>query len=157
MLEPLANPFIAVSKKYLSALSKLVTQLSLDRYHYVLILIDSHDGNLTQKALAEILHIDKSYMVTILDYLEERAYVMRKKNPQDRREQLIILTSKALNCIPKIRVAIKELNERAFHNISESNIQIFNEVLTTIQFNLIEIDMTADSEEKTHSLLKNYN
>ncbi len=74
MLEPLANPFIAVSKKYLSALSKLVTQISIDRYHYVLILIDSHERSLTQKALAEILHIDKSYMVTILDYLEERGY-----------------------------------------------------------------------------------
>ena len=72
MLEPLANPFIAVSKKYLNALSKMVAQLSIDRYHYVLILIDSNDENLTQKALAEILHIDKSYMVTILDYLEER-------------------------------------------------------------------------------------
>ena len=155
MLEPLANPFIAVSKKYLSALAKLVTQLSIDRYHYVLILIDSHNENLTQKALAEILHIDKSYMVTILDYLEERGYVMRKKKPQDRREQLIRLTSKAQSCIPIIIESIKELNERAFHNISESNKQLFNEVLTTIQFNLI--DLTPELEEKTHSILKNYN
>jgi hypothetical protein len=43
----------------------------------------------------------------------------------------------------------------AFHNICESNKQIFNEVLTTIQFNLI--DITPDLEEKTHSILKNYN
>lgn len=155
MLEPLANPFIAVSKKYLNALSKMVAQLSIDRYHYVLILIDSNDENLTQKALAEILHIDKSYMVTILDYLEERGYVMREKNPQDRREQLIRLTEKAQSCIPIIRQAIKELNEMAFHNIRESNKQIFNEVLTTIQYNLI--DITPDLEEKTHSILKNYN
>lgn len=155
MLEPLANPFIAVSKKYLSALAKLVTQLSIDRYHYVLILIDSHKGNLTQKALAEILHIDKSYMVTILDYLEERDMVMRKKNPEDRREQLIKLTSRAENCLPVIRDAIRELNERAFQNISESNKQLFNEVLTSIQFNLI--DLTPELEEKTHSILKNYN
>jgi MarR family transcriptional regulator for hemolysin len=155
MLEPLANPFIAVSKKYLNALSKMVAQLSIDRYHYVLILIDSNDENLTQKALAEILHIDKSYMVTILDYLEERGYVMREKNPQDRREQLIRLTEKAQSCIPIIRQAIKELNEMAFHNICESNKQIFNEVLTTIQYNLI--DITPDLEEKTHSILKNYN
>ena len=69
MLEPLANPFIAVSKKYLSTLSKMVAQISIDRYHYVLILLDSHDENLTQKALSEILNIDKSYMATILDYL----------------------------------------------------------------------------------------
>jgi len=155
MLEPLANPFIAVSKKYLSALSKMVAQLSIDRYHYVLILLDSHDENLTQKALAEILNIDKSYMATILDYLEEKGFVIREKNPNDRREQLIKLTKLAQVSIPVIKEAIKKLNERAFHNICQSNKQLFNEVLSTIQENLI--DTSPESQVKTHSLLKNYN
>lgn len=155
MLEPLANPFIAVSKKYLSALSKMVAQLSIDRYHYVLILLDSHDENLTQKALAEILNIDKSYMATILDYLEEKGFVIREKNPNDRREQLIKLTKLAQVSIPVIKEAIKKLNERAFHNICQSNKQLFNEVLSTIQENLI--DISPESQRKTHSLLKNYN
>ncbi len=155
MLEPLANPFIAVSKKYLSALSKMVAQLSIDRYHYVLILLDSHDENLTQKALAEILNIDKSYMATILDYLEEKGFVIREKNPTDRREQLIKLTKLAQVSIPIIKEAIMKLNERAFHNICQSNKQLFNEVLNTIQENLI--DPSPKLQGKTHSLLKNYN
>lgn len=155
MLEPLANPFIAVSKKYLSALSKMVAQLSIDRYHYVLILLDSHDENLTQKALAEILNIDKSYMATILDYLEEKGFVVREKNPTDRREQLIKLTKLAQVSIPLIKEAITKLNERAFHNICQSNKQLFNEVLNTIQENLI--DPSPKLQGKTHSLLKNYN
>ena len=155
MLEPLANPFIAVSKKYLSALSKMVAQLSIDRYHYVLILLDSHDENLTQKALAEILNIDKSYMATILDYLEEKGFVIREKNPTDRREQLIKLTKLAQVSIPLIKEAITKLNERAFHNICQSNKQLFNEVLHTIQENLI--DPSPELQVKTQSLLKNYN
>ena len=155
MLEPLANPFIAVSKKYLSALSKMVTQLSIDRYHYVLILIDSNNENLTQKALAEILHIDKSYMVTILDYLEEKGYVMREKNPHDRREQLIRLTPLAHNNIPIIKNAIKELNKKAFQDICESKKLLFIEVLTSIQHNLV--DNVPELQEKSHSILKNYN
>ncbi|MDP3468972.1 MAG: MarR family transcriptional regulator [Daejeonella sp.] len=155
MIEPLANPFIAVSKKYLSALSKMVPQLPIDRYHYVLLLIDSHDRILTQKALSEILHIDKSYMVTILDYLEEKGYVKREKNPQDRREQLIRLTSSAKSSLPIIRAAIKELNAIAFQNICDSNKLLFTELLTTIQQNLL--DISADSLEKTHPILKNYN
>ncbi|MFA6946631.1 MAG: MarR family transcriptional regulator [Pedobacter sp.] len=155
MLEPLANPFIAVSKKYLSALSKMVTQLSIDRYHYVLILIDSNNENLTQKALAEILHIDKSYMVTILDYLEEKGYVMREKNPHDRREQLIRLTPMAHNNIPIIKNAIKELNKKAFRDICESKKLLFIEVLTSIQHNLV--DNVPELHEKSDSILKNYN
>jgi DNA-binding MarR family transcriptional regulator len=155
MLEPLANPFVALSKKYLSALSKMVAQLSIDRYHYVLILLDSYDENLTQKALAEILNIDKSYMATILDYLEEKGFVIREKNPNDRREQLIKLTKLAQISIPVIKEAIKKLNDRAFHNICQSNKELFNEILSTIQENLI--DLSPESQVKTHSLIKNYN
>ena len=155
MLEPLANPFIAVSKKYLSALSKMVAQLSIDRYHYVLILLDSHDENLTQKALAEILNIDKSYMATILDYLEEKGFVIREKNPNDRREQLIKLTALAKINIPVIKEAIKKLNERAFNDICQSNKQLFNEILNKIQENLV--DTSLELRSNTHSLIKNYN
>lgn len=155
MLEPLANPFITVSKRYLSALTKMVAQLTIDRYHYVLILIDSHDESLSQKALAEILHIDKSYMATILDYLEQKGFVTREKNPLDKREQVIKLTLMAQNSIPIIRQAIKKLNERAFQNICHSNKQIFHEVLESIQQNLIELP--SNQEEKTVAILKNYN
>ena len=155
MLEPLANPFIAVSKKYLSTLSKMVAQISIDRYHYVLILLDSHDENLTQKALAEILIIDKSYMATILDYLEEKGFVIREKNPNDRREQLIKLTALAKINIPVIKEAIKKLNERAFNDICQSNKQLFNEILNKIQENLV--DTSLELRSNTHSLIKNYN
>ena len=155
MLVPLANPFIAVSKKYLSALSKMVAQLSIDRYHYVLILLDSHDENLTQKALAEILNIDKSYMATILDYLEEKGFVIREKNPNDRREQLIKLTALAKINIPVIKEAIKKLNERAFNDICQSNKQLFNEILNKIQENLV--DTSLELRSNTQSLIKNYN
>jgi|688.fasta_scaffold23869_7 DNA-binding MarR family transcriptional regulator len=155
MLEPLANPFIAVSKKYLSTLSKMVAQISIDRYHYVLILLDSYDENLTQKALAEILNIDKSYMATILDYLEEKGFVIREKNPNDRREQLIKLTALAKINIPVIKEAIKKLNERAFNDICQSNKQLFNEILSKIQENLV--DTSPELRSNTHSLSKNYN
>ncbi len=155
MLEPLANPFIAVSKKYLSTLSKMVAQISIDRYHYVLILLDSYDEHLTQKALAEILNIDKSYMATILDYLEEKGFVIREKNPNDRREQLIKLTALAKINIPVIKEAIKKLNERAFNDICQSNKQLFNEILSKIQENLL--DISPEFRSNTHSLSKNYN
>ncbi len=155
MLEPLANPFIAVSKKYLSTLSKMVAQISIDRYHYVLILLDSYDEHLTQKALAEILNIDKSYMATILDYLEEKGFVIREKNPNDRREQLIKLTALAKINIPVIKEAIKKLNERAFNDICQSNKQLFNEILSKIQENLV--DISPEFRSNTHYLSKNYN
>lgn len=158
MREPLANPLLAVSKKYLNVLSRMVHQLSIDRYHYVLVLIDSHEQLLTQKALAEILNIDKSYMVTILDYLEKRDYIQREKNPQDRREQLIKLTAKAKGDIPVIRNAIAILNDASLENLDNEQKKLFCQILNTIEDNLAKIvsgnSKKSDSiNTKSHSII----
>ncbi len=152
MDEPLAFPLLFVTKKYLNAFSKRIPELSIDRYHYVLILIDNHGENLSQKALASILKIDKSYMVTILDYLEQHEYILRIKNPVDRREQLVKLTPKAAKDIPLIRKVISELNNRSLKNISEDKRKIFNEVLSLIERNLSDI-----APVKSCSFIKNLN
>jgi len=136
MNEPLAQSLISVTKKYLSSFSKEVPDLPIDRYQHVLILIDDHEEKLSQKALAELLQIDKSYMVTILDYLTEKGYVKREKNPNDRREQLIRLTPLARKDVPLIREAVCRLNKRSLKNLTAKEVQTFNTVLQTIQENL---------------------
>lgn len=133
---PLAQLLISVTKNYLNSFSKEVPELAIDRYQHVLVIIDDHGETLTQKALAEILQIDKSYMVTILDYLTSKGYVRREKNPQDRREQLIKLSPLARHDIPLIRNAICNLNMRSLEHLSEKEIETFNIVLKTILSNL---------------------
>jgi len=44
---------------------------------------------MTQKALADALGIDRTTMVTLLDDLEEKAYVTRQRHPRDRRAYLV--------------------------------------------------------------------
>src|SRR5215469_13048879 len=40
---------------------------------------------MTQKALGDMLRIDRSTMVGLLDDLEEKGYVVRQRHPKDRR------------------------------------------------------------------------
>lgn len=136
MNEPLANFLILVTKKYLNSFSKEVVGLDIDRYHFVMVLIDDHQEQLSQKALAELLQIDKSYMVTILDYLTEKGYVRREKNPNDRREQLIKMTQLARINTPIIRDAISKINNRSLENLTDKQVQTFNDVLHVIHNNL---------------------
>ncbi|MGB4773797.1 MAG: MarR family transcriptional regulator [Daejeonella sp.] len=138
MKEPLTNSLILVTKKYLNAFSSEMAHLPLDRYQYILVLIDEHGECLSQKALSEILQIDKSYMVIILDYLTEKGCVVREQNPKDRREQLIKLTDSARDILPQIRKIISELNKKALSNITSTEIELFNEVLKKIGNNLAE-------------------
>jgi MarR family transcriptional regulator for hemolysin len=137
--QPLAQLLISVAKKYVSIFSQQTTGLDIDRYQYVLVLINLHQEKLTQKALAELLEVDKSFMVNIIDYLSEKGYVSRETNANDRRQQFIKLTKKAKSAIPKIEQTIAHLNDKATASLSESQIKIFTESLLQINCNLSDV------------------
>ena len=136
MEQPITHALLTVCKKYQCLFARELLLLSIDKYQYILILIDDHQETLTQKALGELLHLDKSYMVTILDYLSSKGYVLREKNPNDRREQLIRLTDIARADIPVIRKVISKLNSKSLQNLTQKQVETFNEVHTVIQNNL---------------------
>jgi MarR family transcriptional regulator, transcriptional regulator for hemolysin len=60
MHEHFVQSLISATKKYHSSFSKEVPELAIDRYQHVLVLIDDHREKLSQKALAELLQVDKS-------------------------------------------------------------------------------------------------
>lgn len=137
--KPLNRLLISVTKKYLTAFSQLNPVADLDRYLYVLVLIDDHQEQLSQKALADSLQVDKSYMVGIIDHLTEKGYVFREKNEKDKREQLIRLTDKAKDAVPEVRRVIGELNQRLLEGLNEEQIGTFLHVLNQIDENLVDI------------------
>jgi DNA-binding MarR family transcriptional regulator len=47
----------------------------------------------SQQALAELIRVDRTTMVMTCDALEAAGYVERRRNPRDRREQLLHLTA----------------------------------------------------------------
>ncbi len=136
MTKPFSLPLVLFTKKYLSRFNCMVGGLALERYQHILVLIEQHHELLSQKALAEILEVDKSYMVTIIDYLSERGYVIREKNPADRREQLIRLTDKARRDLIPIKRAFDELNRKLLMGIEAEDVAVFNRVLAAIDANL---------------------
>jgi len=139
MTQPITHPLLVVAKKYMSVFNGMVGDLQLDRYQYTLVLIQQHGECLSQKALSGILRIDKSYMVTIIDYLSDKGYVKREKNPQDRREQLIKLTDKARIDLDHIKSVFDEVNRKSLQNIKDEDIATFNRVLKMMEANLNQV------------------
>jgi MarR family transcriptional regulator, transcriptional regulator for hemolysin len=137
--QPLARLLVSVTKKYLSIFSQQTDGLDIDRYQYVLVLINSHKERLTQKELCKLIEVDKSFMVNIIDYLSSKGYVFRETDERDRRQQVIKLTEKAKQAIPQIEKVIERLNNKALDNLSEVQISTFWEVLKQIDLNLSEI------------------
>lgn len=136
MQEPIINPLISLSKKYVSAFTVLLKNLAIERYQYVLVLIEEKKETLTQKAIANLLNLDKSYMVSIIDYLSDKGYVFREKSMEDRRKQIIRLTDKARHDLPLIKNAFNLINTQSFKGLSEEQIESFYNTIRMMEENL---------------------
>jgi len=134
--EPLGYRLLVLSKRYKCVYLKELGDLDIDRFQYILVLIEEHGEELTQKDLAKLLGFDKSYVVNIVDYLANNGYVIRDKNPLDKRCRQIKLTEKAKAALPAIKDAIEVVNELSIAGISDEQITIFKDVLNQIQLNL---------------------
>jgi MarR family transcriptional regulator for hemolysin len=142
LTEPISRKLIRLGKLYQSLLAKKTRHLDVDRYHYVLSLIYHHDGQLSQKALAEILDKDKSAMVSIINLLTAKGFVYRENNPNDRREQLLKVTEKAKLAVPHIVASFKSINADITRGISNDDMKIFERVLLQMQNNIKPLTTT---------------
>ena len=87
-------------------------QLHMAPGHYtVLSLIELNPG-INQSRLAQSMYLDRSSMVPILDQLEKKDWIERKRPPADRR-------SYALHLTPAGRAALK-LADKEVHGLEES-------------------------------------
>ena len=135
-LLPLGASMAIVTKYYYGALSKMLESIDLERHYTTLILIHKTKNKCTQQYLSDMLHVDKVYMVHILDYLNEKGLVKRIKNPEDRREHLISLTTKGGKVIPEIEKSINQLNQIGLKGISKEEQKVFWMSVQTIMNNL---------------------
>ncbi len=79
-------------------------------HHAILAALDDF-GPLSQQQLADSLDFDKSHLVGRIDILEERGFVTRTQDPDDRRRHRIALTSAGGTLLDRLRPAAKQSQE----------------------------------------------
>ncbi len=90
------------------ALSNLGTTM---REFWVLTCTLEHTASQTQ--LSELLAIDASDMVRLIDSLEAHGWVTRERDPKDRRRQIIIPTEEGATAQQQLAAAVAEAEDRA--------------------------------------------
>jgi DNA-binding MarR family transcriptional regulator len=133
---PLCVLMSEITKKYYGALSKKLEHIGIDRYFYILVIIDKSTEKCTQQYISNSLNIDKVNMVGIINYLVAHGMILRKVNSLDRREHLIELTQKAKNLMPKIYTEIDYLNNTALNGLNKNEKKIFLLNIDTILKNI---------------------
>jgi len=133
---PLGRSLAIVAKCYFGALSKRLEHLEIERYYSILILIENAEAGCTQQYLCSVLKMDKVSMVRVMEYLVNKDFVQKSPNPNDKRENFVKLTSKALAVLPEIHTCIDEVNEAAMRGLNLDQQYELHKNICLIQKNL---------------------
>lgn len=136
---PLGLNFSLLAKKYVGIINKRLNKLSIDRYYYIIALIDASDEPITQQDLANRFSIDKAAVVGIVAYLSNHNYIKRTVNPKDRRQYILKLTPKGKKVVPEIYKVYKEVNQIALEGIEQKDVDKFYYMLEKICENFSHI------------------
>jgi DNA-binding MarR family transcriptional regulator len=91
----------------------------LHPYHFAILIALSEGSHETQGAIADSLGYDRGQLVGLLDELEERGLVERKRDPGDRRRQLVRLTPDGKRTLKELRALSKRLEDDFLEPLDE--------------------------------------
>ncbi len=128
-----------VHKKLIMYIRKMLKPYDFSRGEFPVLfkLIKKGDGK-TQKELCEALHISKSTISKVIDSLVEKGYLVREKDPDDKRAVRIYLTDKKDEIEDLIRKIDRRAEDRMLEGFQEDEKEALRNFLERIMENLVE-------------------
>jgi DNA-binding MarR family transcriptional regulator len=122
MLAPLMRDLVAAEQAVLEA-------RGLTMWGYVVLLALDRSPMRTQAALAEAIGADKTRIIRTLDELQERGYIERRPDPDDRRVRLLAITDSGAAIKDAAQADIQRGEERWLGVLSADERRAFLKVL----------------------------
>src|SRR5437667_11269272 len=111
---------------------KAYEQTGLHPYHHGILTVLGERSRETQGAIADALGYDRGQLVGLLDELEERGLVARRRDPADRRRHIVELTADGKRALAKLRALASRLEDEFFAQLDEGERAQLHELLVRL-------------------------
>jgi DNA-binding MarR family transcriptional regulator len=89
-------------------------------------------GALSQQMLIEVLGVDPSIVVAILNELETQGLAQRRRDPSDRRRHIVEITDKGTEVLCAVDGAITTVEQQLFAGLDAEEVRVLEGLLARI-------------------------
>ena len=101
-------------------------------YHYSILALLEEGARTTQAGVADALGLDASMLVSLLDGLEDRGFIERKRDPNDRRRQTVTVTAAGRRQLAVFRKLVLRIEEEFLAPLTDAERQELHDLLLRV-------------------------